>query len=270
MKFLLTLIFSAIVFCSNAQTCFSHALMRKGTQLEYKIHNSGYRNGQLLRLIFEVADVADSAHSTISTVVKKFFGSDAKNDHYERTIRLQCDEKNLLMPFDFLLQDTTYFFDTQGNVKNSGYFAGSVPLVNANYVFPLTLDGVTRLEGIKDAKLKATKRSFTQPSFGGRRENFGIWLIDYEILYTVNEMKVEGKETINTAAGAFECYIIRFDCDTKVDNQPFQLKNAMSLPLKYTIYYNSEIGIVKSETSYQRGRNKWQIGESVELVSIQK
>ncbi len=86
--------------------------MQKGAQLEYMVYNPAYRHDQALRMVYEVVNVADSAGSTYSTIIKKGIGIiDEANDHYEKTIRLQCDGKNLLIPFDFYSPDTTWFND---------------------------------------------------------------------------------------------------------------------------------------------------------------
>ena len=60
MKFLLALVLSLSFIYSNGQDCGSHALMKKGKQLEYMVYNPEYRDGKALRMVYEVADVTDS------------------------------------------------------------------------------------------------------------------------------------------------------------------------------------------------------------------
>lgn len=264
MKFLLLLICSASVLFSNAQNCTSHALMRKGTQLDYMVYAPEYRNGQVLKLVFEVADVTDSAGSIISTVIKKGIGiNDASNDHYERTIRLQCDGKNLLLPFDFLQADTTYFNDIFPSVKNRGYYIGAAPQKDANFVFPLMLAGVTSLpEGLKQAEMKWILRGFTaNPASKRQKGESGIWINDFESVYKIKNIKVEGRETINIAAGSFECNIIALDCELQM--------NSIAMPIKIKMYYNNEIGIIKMETTGPGAKNS-KSKTSVELISVKK
>jgi hypothetical protein len=240
--------------------------MRKGTQLEYMVYRSDEKKAKLLRLLFEVANVTDSAGSTYSTIIKKGFGiKDEQKDHYERTIQLQCDGKNLQLPFDFIGTDTLYFNDAFPSlIKRNIYYSAATPLEDANYVIPLMLEGVTSLpEGIRPV-VQHIKMTSLKPQPGSDRVKgeSGLWENDFKAIYKIKEIKVAGKETITTAAGAFECYILRADCDCSYEDFP--------MPTRYTIYYNSEMGIVKMETSVQVGRNKREQNGYLELQSVKK
>jgi len=253
--------------------------MKKGTQLEYMLYIPGYRDGKALKQIYEVANVTDSAGSTYSTIVKNGIGiRDEKKDHYEKTIRLQCDGKNLLLPFDFYSPDTTWFNDgnTISVIKRHVFFTGIAPLQdpNANYIIPLALEGATSLpEGVKEVKQTVT-RAGTDPNYEGvtmkvsssgwkkLKGEPGIYTKDYECLTKVKDIKVRGKVKITTAAGTFECYIIGIDCDVQIDE--------MSIINKYTMYYNSELGLVKMDIDMYMGKRKVGSSGKLELISIKK
>ena len=271
MRFLLLFVLCAGVINSNAQNCGSSALMKKGAQLEYMVYSPGYRNDKALRMVYEVANVTDSAGGTYSTIIKKGYGiKDEMNDHYEKTIRLQCDGKNLLIPFDFYSADTTWFNDaTSSIIKRHLFYTGNAPLQdpNANYLIPLVLEGVTSLPvATKQVNLIFTQTGElpTQGTDGWHKlkGESGIWFKQYEMLTIFKDIKVEGKEKVTTAAGTFDCYIIGVDGD-------FQF-NGASLVSKYTIHYNAEVGLVRMEMDLFSGKRKIGKSGSVELVSVKK
>lgn len=271
MRSLLLFVFCVGVMNSNAQNCGSNALMKKGAQLEYMVYSPGYKDEKALRMIFEVAKVADSAGSTFGTIIKKGFGiKDAENDHYEKTIRLQCDGQHLLIPFDFYSADTTWFNDgTSSIIKRHLFYSGNAPIedLNAHYIIPLTLEGAASLPvATKQVKQVFTKTGElpTQGTDGWKKlkGETGIWSKDYETLTIIKAIKVEGKEKVTTAAGTFDCYIINVDCD-------FQF-NGATLVNKYTMRYNPEVGLVRMEIDMFSGKRKIGRAGSVELLSVKK
>src|SRR5687767_7916254 len=129
MKYLLVLICCATIGISYAQDCSRHALMRKGSRLEYAVYAQG-PNGifKMARTVFEVVNVMDSAGSRYSTILKKGIAINDTSDHYEMQIVLQCDGKNMLFPADFFATDTVYLCDIYPTVKKRGYYSALTPL----------------------------------------------------------------------------------------------------------------------------------------------
>ncbi|OQP45523.1 hypothetical protein A4D02_33235 [Niastella koreensis] len=245
--------------------------MTKGAKLEYMVYTPGYRDEKALKMTFEVTNVADSAGGTFSTITKKGIGiKDAENDHYEKTIRLQCDGKNLLIPFDFYSADTTWFNDASNTiVKRHLFYTGNAPIADpdAHYTIPLVLEGAAGLAiATKQIKQAFTKTGElpTQGTDGWHKVKgeSGIWSKDYEMLTIIKAIKVAGKEKVTTAAGTFECYIINVDCD-------FQF-NGATLVNRYTMRYNPEAGLVKMEIDMFSGNRKIGRSGSVELLSVKK
>jgi len=271
MRFLLLFVLCAGVINSNAQNCGSNALMKKGAQLEYMVYSPGYKDEKSLKMTFEVTDVADSAGSTFSTIVKKGFGiKDAAKDQYMKTIRLQCDGKNLLIPFDFYSADTTWFNDGTPTIINRHlFYTGNAPIEdpNAHYTIPLVLEGA----GSLPIATKQVKQFFTKtgelPAQGTDgwkklKGESGIWVKDFEMLTIIKAIKVEGKEKVTTAAGTFDCYIINVDCD-------FQF-NGANMVNKYAMRYNPEVGLVRMEIDMFSGKRKIGRSGSVELTGVKK
>lgn len=271
MRLLLLFVLCVCVIDSSAQDCGSNALMKKGGQLEYMVYTPGYRNDKALRMVYEVTNVADSAGSTFSTIIKKGIGiKDPENDHYEKTIRLQCDGKNLLIPYDFYSPDTTWFNDRNMSIiKRHLFQTGNAPLQdpNAYYMIPLALEGITDLPVAAKQVKQGVTTTGELPAQGTDgwhklKGESGIWTKSEEVLLNYKNIKVAGKDKVTTAAGTFDCYIIGVDCD-------FQF-NGASFVTKYSMRYNPEVGLVRMEIDLFSGNRKISKAGSVELISVKK
>jgi hypothetical protein len=256
MKFLLVLICSLSVVFSNAQNCTGHALMRKGIQLEYNVYMpdlnvvSGMSSTdmKISRLLFEVDNVTENAGSTYSTIIKRGFSLQDEKDHFERKIVLQCDGKNLLFPLDFYTCDTIYTRDVYPKERREkhGYAFAYTPMEDAiTYIVPLIMEGINKLpEGKKQVVQKGKRRYWSVSR--------NLVKSDFENDITIKSIKLIGKETVKTEAGSFECYKLYVDSDQKIEK--------FSMQVKYWLFFNAEIGLVKMEGP----------GGNIELVSIKK
>jgi len=262
MRFILILLLSLSVICSSAQNCTNLALMKKGTKLEYIVKGPGYVDGKVLKLVFEVVNVTQSAGNTYSTIIKKGIGiKDPQKDHYQRKIKLQCDGKNLLLPFDFYETDTTYLNDSylSSVIKKNYFLSARAPLENVNYVIPLQLEGLTSLgEGVKQVKQKAKVVAMGAfPGYMPVKGQTDLWAKEYEIVYTIKDIKMAGRQQITTGAGTFDCYAIVIDRKVQFDGK--------SPASTVTMYFNKEVGLVKYEIA--QGKDK---AASIELTGIKK
>jgi hypothetical protein len=268
MKLLLTLVFCVCFIYAEAQNCSSIVLMKKGTQLEYMAYNPRKKNKEMLRLIFEVTEVIDSSGSTYSTISKRGFGiRDEERDHYEKTIRLQCDGKNLLLPFDFYNLDTTWINDVWSGVitKTHLFATGLSPLKEGNnYIIPLNPEGVSSLPTEpKQVKQIMTRTGAPSNAPGWHKlKGSTFWYKDYGLTFDLKEIKVTDKQQVTVPAGTFECYIIIINCDLEQDE--------MSLGGVYTMYYNTEVGVVKIELDGYNGKKKISSAAPFVLKSIKK
>lgn len=248
MKFPLLLLFSTFCFSSFAQNCSDHTLFKKGVQLEYDLHSVqvGGGNGvtkKIMRLLFEVTGIEEHSGSTYSTIVKKGYSLNS-DEHSERTTELECEGKNLLIPFDFYGADTFYLRDIYPSKKGKkGIAIANTPLKNdASYIVPFNLEGVDNLElGVKRYVQK------------GMMSNFGTKQMSaFENLITIKTVKLIGKESVKTPAGVFDCYKFSYVGDLELNNR--------NMEIKQFLYFNNEIGLVKFESP----------GGFIELAGIKK
>ncbi|THU35858.1 hypothetical protein FAM09_20915 [Niastella caeni] len=256
MKSQLFLLFS--LFCVNAfsQTCTNHVLFQKDAKLEYNVYmpdldvirGMSSTDLKVSRLVYEVDHVTDSAGSVYSTIIKRGFSIHDENDHFERRIVLQCDSRNLLFPFDFYTADTIYTRDVYPKDRRDkhSYVFAYTPMEDAiAFIVPLVMDGINKLpEGKKQLEQKVKHRY--------RSETSGLVKRDIDNKINIKSIKLIGKESVKTEAGTFVCYKLYVDSDQKV--------NKFSMPVKFWLYLNSELGLVKMEGP----------GGNIELVSIKK
>jgi hypothetical protein len=252
MKQLLILLCSFSFDFIMAQDCTQHALMQKGAQLEYKLYSpkpdsSNNMTGRAIsRMLYEVEQVKDSAGSIWSTISKKGFGMHYKHHHYERKIVLQCDGRNLLIPFDFFGCDTLYAKDLWPDIEkyDNGWSYGCQPLDNAiTYIVPLVMDCITGLPEGQKKVVQITQKGYTAYTTFKK--------VDYYTrAYNIKNIKLDGKEWVTTPAGSFYCY--KFCMEFTVDDY--------TEPEVSWLYFNSVVGLVKEE-EYRR---------CVELINIRK
>jgi len=241
MKFLLLLLCSLSYGFIMAQDCRAHLLMQKGVQLEYRVlwptADSGiYRSAN--RLLFEVIDVKDSAGSTWSSITKRGIGVFDSTKHYERNVVLQCEDRRLLIPYDFYLTDTIYTRDFYQKPvdrlpDNYGYAVAFTPLVDAiTYIIPLNLECTVSLpEG---------KKKFEQKVKRGYRDVIPFTSKPYDVWpFNILSTTLAGKENVTTPADIFACY--KFCMEIAADDDPE--------PLKFWLYFNREVGLVKFEAA---------------------
>jgi hypothetical protein len=245
MKISLFLLCSFIYINSFSQSCSSHYLFTNGVTLEYSLSmaqaNGAEAKNQRIR--YEVQEVSDRDGSTYSTVVKKGISINDDDGFYKRAIDIKCDGKNLYFPYDFYSADFIYAKDM--DPKNRRAKGGSVafsyePLKDViTYVVPLVMDGITKLpEGTTEFKQKG-KSAYMPGS-------------DFENTITIKSIKVIGKEPVKTEAGSFDCYKFYVISSQKI--------NKLEMDVKYWLYFNKELGLVKLDGP----------GGGMELTSVKK
>ena len=195
------------------------------------------------RIRFEVSEVSERDGSTYSTIVKKGISINDDDGFYKRAIDVKCDGKNLYFPFDFYSADFIYTKDIDPKnrrAKGGSYMFSYEPLKDViTYVVPLVMDGITKLpEGTTEFKQKGKSAYMTG-------ENF-------ENTITIKSIKLIGKESVKTEAGTFECYKFYVISAQKI--------NKLEMDVKYWLYFNKELGLVKLDSP----------GGGMELTSIKK
>ncbi|MDX2302788.1 MAG: hypothetical protein NW226_08305 [Microscillaceae bacterium] len=69
--------------------------------------------------------------------------------------------------------------------------------------------------------------------------------LGFKMSATMSNRKVEGKESVTTKAGTFECFKFTYDVETKV---------LIKFQSKVTEWYSPEVGLVKSESYSNKGK----------------
>jgi hypothetical protein len=265
MKFFLFLVFALSATMANAQQCNQHALMKPGTELEYKVSLPiNPRNPVELHVLLTVSGVKDSTGTMYSEIIKKGGGNKNEKDRYSRQITLECDGKNLKIPFDLYTPDTVFMSEIYKPKASRGFYAANEPIKDDffSYLVPLSLEGVTELpeSGVKVVKQKTTVRDFNQgPSWevagAPSQSQAGIIRNTVEYYWKILKIKVAGKEKITTPAGTFDCYKIMADCE---------MEFGRTIKATLIMYFNNEVGLVKS-----RAQSQFPMAET-ELVKVKK
>jgi len=216
--------------------------MQKGDQLEYK----EYRHKKdtsfnipddffpVMRLLFEVSAVKDSAGSTWSTIIKKGFGIKDEHDHYERTIVLQCDGEHLLIPYDFYQGDTVYLRDVcppAWKLEKYGYAGGYTPLADAiTYIVPLVIRHIKKLpEGKKEVEQEwaVGPDNPVIPNINPRKT-----------IISIESIILEAEEMVTIPAGTFAGYKFCMNSSRRAAWQ-------QPTPVKYWVYLNKQVGLIR-------------------------
>jgi hypothetical protein len=249
MKFALLLLFSTFCLNSFSQNCSGHTLFKKGVQLEYDYHTAlmDGTTRKSMRLLFEVTEIEDRYGNTYSTILKKGYSMNS-DQHFQRTIELACDGKNLFIPFDFYSPDTTYLKDVYANMKlaKKGYAFAYAPLKDdVTYNVPFNLEGISNLPiGLKKYVHYGMVRAMSEYGSVSKSE--------FEITITIKSVRSVGKESVKTPAGVFDCYKFSVEGD--------QQFGKLTTQIKYWLYFNNETGLVKYDGP----------GGFIELAGIKK
>lgn len=238
----------------RAQDCKTHSLLKEGTELEYatyapKVGVFGKNKGHYptTRLILTVKSVKDSAGATYSIISKKGVAYNDPRDSYEKTMTVRCDGKSLFIAVDSYSPDTIFLVDIYPSVKRRGfYYAANAKATPAIWSIPLSPDGGGS-PGIdkKSYKLNFILRDYEmQQGIPGGSGPQGISAVprsnDMEAEMGTQSMKLAGKAKVKTRAGEFDCYKIEVSLTNTINGMPFEAVTIM--------YFNPEIGLVKTET----------------------
>ena len=242
MKIRLTCVFVFLFFCAKSQN--NLLLLKGGAQLEYRSYTSSekgsgeYKEGT--RLIFAVDSVRQNGGETISYITKKGIASNKADENYTISYTLKSNGNSIQLPFQFYFVDTMYRADFYPDTKQSGHIIGcsySKKFISLTIPFVLT-----------DGQVLATDRKLMNVSYVVLDSTGRKWPVPME--YEIRKVTIEGKETITTKAGTFECYKIKMKGTIEVATSLSKMEKVM--------YYSEKAGLVK-----------WQEQESyTELVEI--
>jgi hypothetical protein len=249
MKLVLGLILVLSITFARAQKCDQHALMKAGTRLEYLLTMPGMikKDPTELQLNLTVNRVVDSAGVFYSEITKEGASMKVEKDRYRRQLTLECDGKNIMIPFDFYQPDTVFTSDIMGGNRSRGVYSATEPLKDNffSYIIPLALEGISALP---ESDVKVVKQTSTlRPMNGGKTTMTTYW--------KMLSVTVAGKDKISTAAGTFDCFKVLAKCQVELHRD---------FPVTIVMYINNEVGLVRSRT-----QSEFPMAE-IELVKVKK
>lgn len=266
MKHLILALYSIIV-CNTlpAQNCQDNIFFKKGAQLKYKTYLPFSKTGESTEItttIYEVADTATINNALTATIIKKQSAVVNKKYKFQKEERITCNGSNISYPLNLFTPDTIYMCDVSGKTSDTGYAMVTRFLANPFLVLPLDIkSGVKLNEVIADQEVtEGAQQGFTEYSIKGEPTYHppvpaGVKKVTKA---TYRNIKIDGKGTVETAAGTFEAFKISCEFEAEVfDN--------MKVKQKAVFYYNNELGFIKSETQVLK-----KMRTLFELASIKK
>lgn len=259
MKLILTAMALLLMTAASAQQCNNHLLMKEGTEMEYLITQTYGKTLYATRLQYTVLSVdSDSAAgATKSKILKKGISSNNDNHFCRREITLECDGKNIGLPFDFIFTDTIFMSDLYKRVKRRHAYWANLPNNGpATYIIPLDLVNTKQMpEGAREVELKYNRYNIEEMDrVGFSHEPRGVVQSRKkgEFKHKIKEIRIAGTQKISTGAGSFNCYkiIVQF---------------VEPAPVMMTMYINEQVGLVRYTLPGARGG-----GTEGELVRLRK
>jgi len=229
MKFRILLVLLPLSFALNsvAQDCSTFFPFKEGAYMEYTTFNKKGKVESITENTVKVINENDGEiEAEVSTVLKDKKGKES----YSGTYQVFCKDGRLLM-------DVNSMFNPAMQQSFSGY---EVTIEGDALSFPNDIEVGQELP---DASSKITTAAS------------GINIASMNI--EITDRKVEGKATISTDAGSFECYKI---------SQTSNIKMMISRSYSTVEYFAEGVGVVRSETYDQRGK----LQSYMELTAIEK
>lgn len=169
------------------------------------------------RQLYRVSNVTETTDGLSAEVTTKFIPEKKNQDTFETNSKVLCQNGTLQMDFSMNMPQLTSQFSSM-EVTMEGD--------------PLTLPAkLTAGESLPDATTKI------------KTGMNGMNLMSMTL--SVTDRKVEGKETITTPAGTFECYKI---------TQTTNIKTIVGKTYQSVEYFAEGVGLVQSETYDKKGK----------------
>jgi hypothetical protein len=200
----------------NAQNCKNYLLLQNNKKVEMTIYNKkGKEDG---KQVWNVSNSKSSGNTTTATINSEFF--DKKGKSINKSINeVKCVGGQLMMNMKMMLSEQQMGMMKDGSIKATGEFLE----------YPANLkDG----DQLKDGNLQ----------------------IDYEmesgmkgsIELSITNRKIEGKESVTSPAGTWECFKI-------TSNQKIVSRiGGIGIPIKMEIteWFAPGVGVIKSESKF--------------------
>ena len=221
---ILTLICTLFIcFSSISQsTCSTYYPFEEGAKFEITSFNKKGKKESVVN--YEITTIENNV-ATIKTKISDAKGKEVTTTKYSVT----CNGNSISIDFKSLMNPDLFKQYKDVDMEMSG----------TNVEFPNNLKvGQT----LKDANLKMTM------NMSGIKMNMTVDMLN---------RKVDAKESVTTAAGTFNCFVISYNTEMKM---------GMKMSFKIKEWIAEGVGVVKSETYNKKGKS---MGYS-ELTSITK
>jgi hypothetical protein len=198
-------------FCS-AQDCKQYFFLQNNKTVEMTIYNKkGDESG---KNIYTISDVQTSGNETTATVNSDMLDKKGKSV-IKGTNVIKCNGGVMMMDMKMMIPQQQMEQYKTGEAK-------------AEAVYLEYPTGMKEGDQLKDATFKMTGENGP---------------ITFTLTLNITDRKVEGKETVTTTAGTWECFRI-------TSKSKLTIKMAINIPSNFetTEWYAPGFGVVKSET----------------------
>jgi hypothetical protein len=197
-----------------AQQCGNYFFLQSNKTIEMSISNK--KGKDVGKLVYVISNVATKGSVTTGTVNSEFIDKNGKSAS-KATNSIQCDNGSLMMDMKMFIPSAQ--MEQMGDVSGSG---------SASYLeYPSVLkEG----DALKDASFSMDFKSTS--GIGGH------------ISMDMTNRKVQGKESVTTPAGTWDCYKITYH-----SKMIFKIGIGIPMNADVTEWYAPGFGVVKTESS---------------------
>jgi len=196
---------------TNAQDCKDYYFLQNNKTVEMTIYN---KKGDVAgKNVYHITDVQNSGGTTTATINSEMFDKKGKST-IKSTNNIQCSGGVMMMDMKMMIpQQTAEQFKTTDVKGESVYLE-----------YPANMKVGDQL---KDANFKMTGENGP---------------MTFTLTMNVTDRKVEGKESVTTTAGTWDCFKI-------TSKNKMNIKMAINIPtnIESTEWYAPGFGVVKSE-----------------------
>lgn len=219
----LAAIFGAFLY---AQDCSTFYQFTNNASYEYGLFD--HKDKPQGRQIIRISDVSETGDGVTATVHSKLIPEKKKQEPFEATSKVTCVDGTLQMDISMnMSQFTSQFSEMEVNME------GDPLMIPSSLEVGQTLPDAT-------TKIKTGMNGMSLMS----------------VTLSVTDRKVEGKETITTPAGTFECFKI---------TQTTSMKTIMSKSYTTEEFYAEGVGLVRTNTYKKNGK----LDSYQELLSLE-
>lgn len=220
---------------SYAQDCANFLFLRKDQTIEMTIYDKkGEPNG---RQVYQVKEVSTTGGNTTGTINSELFDKKG-NSKAKASSSVQCTGGDMRIDMKLLLPP-----------QESQQFGGSAE-VNAQNSFLSYPNNMKVGDMLPDGYLSIDMSHPTPPPGGATPPGPGAPPpppgFGKSMTMVINNRKVEGQESITTAAGTWNCFRITYKSRISVKTGPF----GIPVNVESTEWYAPGFGIVKTQSKY--------------------